>query len=112
MSNTGILEFSRIYKNSTEDTIRIDTIRMTPTQMPSTVAMNASFERTYARTVEKAIVLGATSDRVVASVEIITDADQYEAPGSGAVNYNWVAWTRLNNLRCNMSDLPQIGDTV
>lgn len=103
------LEVQRIYLNSAGDTIRIDEIFMNPTV--STTAVGA-VTRTYRRDLKTSLVLEGGANRTVSSIQIITSANSYDYNASLPANYNWVEWTTISNSRCNMSDLPQIGDDV
>jgi len=105
------MKLLRVYKNSSDDILRIDTINMLSTT--STTAVGA-VETTYYRSLTKELYIEGSASRVVASVLLNTDADTWESLPSAAANYNWVEWTvdGGNNIRCNMSDLPQIGDSV
>lgn len=103
------MEITRMYKNSADETIRIDSIQMVPSfgsisRIPS--------EHTYRRELRKDLVFTSV-DRVVDVIEIITDADSSDFNPSTINNYAYVEWTERNpTVRCNMSDLPVIGDTV
>lgn len=105
----------RIYKNSSEDILRVDTINMLPTT--STTAVGA-VDATYYKSFSKEVYVEGSASRVVSSIMINTDADTWESIPSAAANYNWVEWTTENGkalarpVRCNMSNLPQIGDSV
>ena len=104
-----MLEISRIYKNSTDDTIRIDSITMIPT---TSVLATGAAQRTYRRNVKTEVILEDSGDRQVYVISIVTSADSWESAVSAPANYNWVAWSGYGGVRCNMSDLPQIGDLV
>ena len=99
-----MLELTRTYKNTDEDILRVDSIMM----LPTTSGMMPPFQnQTYARNLNTRLVLGATS-REVSSIEISTSADEYE-DSSG--DYLWVGWSS-RGIRCDMSDLPGVGDDV
>jgi hypothetical protein len=98
---------TRYYKNSSDETLRIDEITFEST----TNSLNKPIaQQTFARKVSVQKVLEAL-DRTVSTIALLTDADNYPFNVSGGNNYEWVSW---NNpaFRCNMSDLPQIGETV
>jgi hypothetical protein len=99
---------SRIYKNSSEDTIRVDTMYLEATR---DVIMSGVSQKTYARRIEK-LLLCESADRVVTSIQIVTDADTVETGDvSGPLNYPYCSWSSTGAI-CNMSDLPIIGDSV
>ena len=99
---------TRIYKNVTGDILRVDTMFMESTTDPISSGVDP---KTFRRTLTTQRHHGPAS-RVVTEIEIYTDADTIET-ASG--NYTFVAWTGGNagtDYRCNMSDLPAVGDTV
>jgi hypothetical protein len=99
---------SRIYKNSEDETIRVDTIYLEATR---DVIMSGVAQRTYARRVEK-LLLFESSNRVVDVIQLVTDADVINSGEvSGPLNYPSCSWT-ATGATCGMSDLPVIGDTV
>lgn len=101
------LEVTRIYKNASTETLRVDSIYMDPTS--NTIATGTS-RRTYYRRLSTSYLYGPAS-RVVDSIEVVTTADSAES-ASGDVT--WVEWTKptSGSIRCDMSDLPAVGDTV
>lgn len=102
-------EISRIYKNSADETIRVDSIIMIPTQSVNT---SGSTRRTFARQLSTQLVLEGTGDRQISVISLITDADDYDPPGSGPANYEWASWESHGGIRCNMTDLPKVGESV
>jgi hypothetical protein len=98
---------TRYYKNSSDEVLRIDTITFEST----TNSLNKPItQKTYARKVSVELAIGAL-DRTVATIHLLTDANNYPFNVSGGNNYEWVSWDDPA-FRCNMSDLPQIGETV
>jgi hypothetical protein len=98
---------TRYYKNSSDEVLRIDTITFEST----TNSLNKPItQTTYARKLSVELALGAL-DRTIATVSLLTDANNYPFNVSGGNNYEWVSWDNPA-FRCNMSDLPQIGETV
>lgn len=104
MESVG-LSLTRIYKNGAGDTIRIDSIYMSPTTSSFTTGIN---RKTFYRRLQTNKILVSSGSRTVASIEILTDCDTYEA-SSG--NFTWVEWISPP-CRCDMSDLPFVGETV
>lgn len=102
------MELSRVYKNSSDDIIRIDTIYLRSTGSEQTTG---PVRKTWIRTVDTSLVL-ESSDRTVSSIQLVTDADTYDSSASGPQNYTWVSWSTHGGVRCDMSDLPVIGETV
>lgn len=98
------LELSRIYKNASDETLRIDSIYMESTTNQLT---SGTRRRTYQRRIQTNKVLGPAS-RTVDSIELLTNADTYEA-SSGS--FTWVAWDSPP-CECGMSDLPIVGSDV
>jgi hypothetical protein len=99
---------TRTYINTAGDTIRVDTIYLEATR---DVIMSGVGAKTYAQRVEKLAIYEA-ADRVVASIQLITDADVVTTGVvSGPLNYPTCSWTSTGAV-CNMSGLPVIGDTV
>ena len=99
----------RVYTNAASDTLRVDTISMEPTSNQLITGVNA---RTYTRRISISRIHETGAARTVAGIQITTSADTIET-GSG--DYTYVEWTTINSgttVRCNMSDLPGIGDTV
>lgn len=99
---------SRIYKNSSDETIRVDTIYLEATR---DVIMSGVAQKTYRQRVEKLLVC-ESADRVVASIQLVTDADTVVAGEvSGPLNYPSCTWT-ATGATADMAGLPIIGDTV
>jgi len=100
------MEVVRQYKNAAEDLIRVDTIIMERKQDAIAADINT---HTFQRILRISLVHGTgLSDRVVAAVDIIGDYTSIEVyTGS----FTWAQWTSPPAL-VNMSDLPQVGDTV
>jgi len=99
----------RIYKNTAEDTLRVDTISMEATSNALTTGVNA---KTYRRRLSVSYLHETGAARTVAGIQIISTADTFETVSG---DYTYVEWTGINNdtpVRCDMSDLPGIGDTV
>jgi len=99
---------TRIYKNVTGDILRVDTIFMNATTDPISSGVSS---KTFRRILNTQLHHGP-ANRVVTEIEIYTDADTIE---TATGNYTYVAWTGGNagtDYRCNMSDLPVVGDTV
>lgn len=104
------MEVTRIYKNSSDESIRIDSISMRQT---TNSLVFYPEQITYSRKLSTEKIYEST-DRVVTEIVVITDADSLDYNPSVPNNYNWVKWTSVgvNGVLCNMSDLPQLGDTV
>lgn len=103
------MEVIREYINSSDKSIRMDTIQMVPAFGDGSRILS---EQTYKRQI-KTQLLYPDSDRVVDSINIYTDADTSDFDPSGANNYSYVEWTnRSKTVRCNMTDLPIIGESV
>lgn len=100
-------EVTRIYKNAATDTLRVDSIYMDATS--NTIATGTA-RRTYYRRLSTSYLYGP-ADRDVASIEVVTTADSAE---SSSGNITWVEWTTptSGSIRCDMSDLPDVGNTV
>lgn len=94
---------TRVYKNASGNILRTDSISMTATS--DTICTGTS-KRTYSRAVNAKVVYGI-SDRVVASIQIESDATSADSSSDIA----WIAWTSPS-VRCDMSDLPGVGDTI
>ena len=103
------MEVTRVYKNTSDETLRVDTILM---HSKYNNWQKPDAQITYQRSVTTSLVAEST-DRVIASVEIVTDADVIDFNPSTTNDYTYVEWTKRNRtIRCNMSDLPGVGDTV
>jgi hypothetical protein len=103
------LEVTRIYKNATEDTLRVDKIQWTPT---SNTLNTGTAMRTYSRRVYTSKLFQSNiTDREVAIIQIITNADVIDT--SSPLNYQSVQWSRrAGTIEGNMSDLPIITNDV
>lgn len=102
---------TRTYKNDNGDILRLDNIIMEPT---SGTLSSGTESRTWSRRLTKQLQHGFL-DRVVATIEFITDADRVDTGSwpSAYSDYTWAEWDWDSQvIRCNMSDLPKIGDTV
>ena len=106
------MEVTRIYKNSSEETLRIDSIIMKKTVSPNSYFVDQSNVTYKQEMVTNKIY--ESLDRVVADINIITDADEIvDYNPSVANNFNLVRWNvGLGYAVCNMSHLPQLGDTI
>ena len=101
-------QITRIYKNSAGNTLRTDIINLTPTTTPMSTSVDA---KTFKRELRTELRY-EDADRVVDVIEVFTTADTVENVSG---NYLYVEWTTGNadqGKRCNMSDLPKVGDTV
>lgn len=98
------MQVTRIYRNSAEYDLRIDSINMVRKQ--NTIASEASTHTFTRRLTTNNIYSTATSDRTVAEIEVIGDFDTIE--GS---SYAWAKWTSPQ-ATVNMTDLPVVGDSV
>jgi hypothetical protein len=99
---------TRIYKNAAGNTLRVDTINLTPTTTPLTTGVSA---KTFKREL-RIEYRHEDADRVVSVIELYTTADNVEDVTG---NYKYAEWTTGNadqGKRCDMSDLPEVGDTV
>jgi len=102
------LEVSRIYKNAATDIVRVDTMYMRANSNALTTGVQA---KTYYREFSTSLI-HEPADRVVASIQIITGADEIETVSG---DFTYVKWTDRNldvGILCDMSDLPGVGDTV
>lgn len=100
-----MLTITRLYKNTDGETLRIDNLVMQPNFNKN----NSSYsDTTYYRELQSQNILEAT-DRDVASVSLVTEADTFET-SSG--NYLWAKWSKHPLCQCDMSDLPRVGDTI
>ena len=100
------MELTRVYKNSSGDSLRIDTIYMEP---KTNALTSGVLPKTYTRRVATTLIYEA-ADRTVDSIQIITDADTVDASA-----YTFVEWTNCNagqGVYCDLSDLPGLSDTV
>jgi hypothetical protein len=104
------MEVTRIYKNASDEVIRIDTIQMI--KSANTLVCHPS-QMTFTRKIKTELV-HESLDRTIYDINLITDADSVDFDPSAFSSHNWVEWTNSgpNGVRCNMSDLPQIGETV
>lgn len=99
------LEVTRLYKNAGADILRVDSIYMDPTSNTLNTGIGS---KTYYRRLNSSYMYGP-ADRVVASIEVITSADDADT----STDIEWVEWTtRSQTIRCDMSDLPKVADTV
>ena len=104
----------RMYKNGT-DTIRMDTISITPNHDWGKIATFQAdngmglVTNTYRSEPQIFYVTGVA--RTVDGIEVIGDYDAVETVSG---NYEWVTKTLGSGqiLRIDMSDLPGIGDSV
>jgi hypothetical protein len=94
----------RIYYNAGGDVLRVDTLTMEAT---SNTLCTGIATRTYHRTVKPLVIAGSVSDRVVGSIDIVTTASSKDS----SADILWIEWTSPA-VRCGMSDLPGVGDTV
>jgi hypothetical protein len=80
---------------------------------PTTNALtNGVAAKTYARRITHSYLHETGAARVVAGIQIVTSADTIETVSG---DYTFAEWTTINagqTVRCDMSDLPGIGDTV
>lgn len=103
------LSVTRVYKNASGDTIRIDNIYLEATGNPLTMGV---LPKTYARHVSTSVVHATGVSRTVAGIELLTSADTIETVSG---DYKTATWTTINAgvpVICDMSDLPGISDTV
>lgn len=101
-------DITRIYKNAAGNTIRTDIINLRATQVSSMSGVSA---KTFYRELRTEL-RHEDADRVVDSIEVLTTANTIETVSG---NYLWAEWTTGNatqGKRCNMSDLPIVGNTV
>jgi hypothetical protein len=98
------MELTRIYRNSNEDELRVDTIIME--RRSNTISKNFQ-NHTFQRNLKTQFYFGP-ADRVVADIQVIGDFTSIEQ-SSG--NFMYAEWASPPGT-CDMSDLPIIGDTV
>ena len=99
-----MLEITRIYRNSSGDEVRIDTIIMVRKR---NVIVDGVSTPTFRREL-KTTLLHRPADRVVSTLEVI---GSYDSIDTSTGDYTWATWDSPS-ARANMSDLPGIGDTV
>jgi hypothetical protein len=112
---------NRIYKNAAGQEIRVDEIHMEMKQRTnSSFFMYGSNDCklvSYVRRINSAI-LDVFSDMTVASIELIGNYNSRDD-----TDFDWCAWEikldtftsgvrDTKSIRCNMSDLPDVGDSV
>jgi len=102
----------RVYKNYSDDIIRIDDLSLSPvlkagtaTSGPVLVSPKRSITTNTIRS------SGLDSDRTVGSIEITGSFTDQETTSG---NYEWVSWNTgtddTKKIYMQMSDLPKIGD--
>ena len=94
---------TRTYKNAAGNILREDQISMSATSDVICTGVNA---RTYSRQV-RPITVSGISDRVVASITVTSSATSADS----SADILWIEWTSPS-VRCGMSDLPGVGDSV
>lgn len=106
-----MLELTRIYKNTDGEELRMDTIIME--QKLDGISF---IERNKNNKVHKRLVntirLHTTTTREVTSIELVGNYDSCETVSG---NYTYAIWNdKAGNefVRCNMSDLPIVGNNV
>lgn len=106
-----MFELTRIYKNSDGEELRIDTIIMEQKLDGISFIERPKNNKVYKRLI-KTIRLNTTTDRTIASVELIGNYDSCETVST---NYTYAIWNDKAGsefVRCNMSDLPTVGTDV
>jgi len=101
-------QVTRVYKNAAGTSLRVDSITMEANSNALTTGVAA---KTYYRRISTSYIY-EPADRDVASFQLVTDADTVEVISG---DYTYVHWTGKNNgvtVRCEMSDLPGVGDAV
>lgn len=99
----------RSYLNSSEDVIREDNIFMSRKHHTIIDGVNAPTFNRIVNT-DKAHYSAGYSDRVVNSITISGDYDFIETDTGNFILASWEFGG--TTVRCNMSDLPGVGDTV
>lgn len=94
----------RLYKNTDSVVLRTDRISMFPTHSGMTIPFD---QMTYRRSLVTENVMEVV-DRTVAVISITSTADSYE---TSTGNYEWALWT-TPGVRCDMKDLPEVGEDV
>lgn len=105
------LEITRIYKNSSDEELRIDTIIMEQNMNTMSFIERKKAAMTYKRRVTKT-TLNTTATRTVASIELIGTYDSCETSSNDFLYAIWNDASGSEMIRCNMSDLPGVGDSV
>ena len=99
------LYVNRKYYNDNHELIRTDNITMEPTNTWT----GGSENRTYYRAIRINPEYHTGVPRIVRFLEIETNGDTIE---SVTGDYEYVTWSTHSYAKCDMSDLPGIGDTV
>ena len=104
-------EITRIYKNSDDEELRVDTIKMVPKYNTMAFIEPKINIIPYKRELNKTI-LNTTITRTISSIEIIGDYDSCETDSNDYLYAIWNNNSGTEMIRCNMSDLPGVGDSV
>ena len=99
----------RVYTNAAGDTLRTDTIYLRATSNQLTTGVNP---KTFYRELSTTITHETGAARVVAGIQVTTNADTIETVTGDYVLATWTAVNAGQNVICDMSDLPGIGDSV
>ena len=106
----GPLTCYRLCNNANGETLRTDTVTMV--EKSSTLAQShtaMTWKREVATSLSPSPLVG---DNTISTIQVIGNFDSKDSSSDGYnYYYNWVAWT-APAVRINLSDLPQIGDTV
>jgi hypothetical protein len=104
-----MLEATRIYKNASDEEIRIDTITLLAKRDNICIGAMGDMQsgHTYSRNVN-ITRLYSSADRVVASIILMGSFDSVETSSGSFLLASWIS--PATDL--DMSDLPVVGDTV
>lgn len=104
-----MFEVTRIYRNSANNDLRIDTLYLSQKMDNIVVGANSSTKSGHVYQRELSVIkMYKDTDRVVDSIELIGSFD-YVEPSSG--NFLYATW-ESPSAQLDMSDLPGLGDTV
>lgn len=98
------MEVIRVCLNSSNEQIRIDTVRMVPKRSRVTL-ITKNVAPVFHRKLDTTLLYGP-ADRTVASFECYGDFTAVDG-----TNYDYATWT-TPSVRVDMSDLPDVGDDV
>jgi hypothetical protein len=98
-------QLTRVYRNSSDEDLRIDTITAVPRF--DNFVIGPTGGQTYLREKSTILIYGS-ANRTVSEIQVIGDFSSAET-SSG--NFIWVSWNKPS-IDMDLSDLPFIGDEV
>jgi hypothetical protein len=98
------MEVIRQYKNASDEDLRVDQIRMV--RRSNTISKDKA-GHTFRRELKVTWFHGPV-DRDIAVIEVVGD---YTSIETATGDFKWTRWTSPPGI-CDMSDLPEIGDTI